>query len=48
MVADFLLPLLSEFIRRYPRVTYDIVVGGTQDVIEVYRQRRGDAASARR
>jgi DNA-binding transcriptional LysR family regulator len=46
VVADFLLPLLSEFIRSYPRVTYDIVVGGTQDVIEALVDDQADIGVA--
>jgi DNA-binding transcriptional LysR family regulator len=46
MVADFLFPLLAQFIRNYPRVTYDVVVGGTQDVIDAVVDDRADIGIA--
>jgi DNA-binding transcriptional LysR family regulator len=42
VIADFLLPVLAEFSRSYPQVTYDVVVAGTQDVIEALIEDRGD------
>jgi DNA-binding transcriptional LysR family regulator len=46
IVADFLFPLLAEFIRDYPRVTYDVVVAGTEDVIDAVLDDRADIGIA--
>lgn len=42
VVGEFLLPLLADFGRAYPRLTYDIVVAGTQDVVDAVVDDRAD------
>lgn len=46
VVADFLLPVLATFNKAYPQITYDIVVTGSQDVIEALIEDRGDIGIA--
>jgi DNA-binding transcriptional LysR family regulator len=46
VVADFLLPVLAEFSKTYPQITYDVVVTGTQDVIDALIEDRGDIGIA--
>jgi DNA-binding transcriptional LysR family regulator len=46
VVADFLLPVLAEFSRSYRQITYDVVVTGTQDVINALIEDRGDIGIA--
>lgn len=46
VVAEFLLPLLADFGRAHPRLTYDIVVAGTQDVVDAVIDDRADIGIA--
>lgn len=46
MVAEFLLPLLADFGQAYPRLTYDIVVAGTHDVVDAVVDDRADIGIA--
>lgn len=46
VVADFLLPVLADFSKTYPQITYDVVVTGTQDVIDALIEDRGDIGIA--
>lgn len=46
VVADFLLPVLAAFNRTFPQITYDLVVTGTNDVIEALVEDRGDIGIA--
>jgi DNA-binding transcriptional LysR family regulator len=46
VVADFLLPVLSRFGRSYPKITYDIDVTGTEQVLHALRNDLGDIGIA--
>jgi DNA-binding transcriptional LysR family regulator len=46
VVADFLLLVLANFSGTYPQITYDVVVTGTQDVIDALIEDRGDIGIA--
>jgi DNA-binding transcriptional LysR family regulator len=46
VVADFLLPVLSQFGRNFPNVTYHIEVTGTEQVLHALRNDLGDIGIA--
>jgi len=46
VVAEFLFPLLAEFNRNYPNISFDIQVTGTDDVLRALVEDRGDIGLA--
>jgi len=46
VVAEFLLPLLAAFNRRYPNISFEIQVTGTDDVLRALVEDRGDIGLA--